>query len=1142
MAIIRPLKSSNNRPLTRLSKLRSWGIYMFAAIVLLYSLFLMQLIYKYHGSSLPTSSMGEQHAGKVYLNRLQQRHDNSASELLYEPHGEENDQPSLLTSEAARPPKAEIPWSIPKLLGKGQSLESWFRTERVKMKQISQGRTQQRRQRTQGSLSLSSHDGATLPLVPTEGKTNKENQLDDATTTTTTTVLSAEAMPYILCGGSNNNTTNPTFNNNNTNVITSQSTVLITGIFSSSIGVNLALYLYTHCGVSNIIGIDPLLPNTQLHRLKVSYGPQALLIKTIPNFRFHIPHMGIQTSATSSRDEEDEAHTLGSSYYNIVERYSPTHIVHLVSVNSPYVYTRRSAAGPREGRIMDHTDLPLRDSILWNSTTTTTTSSEEASYWWSVYGPNRPINMIRQNRFAMEHLLKSVSQVQWKRQLMELQKKQHQSSLLTTTPIDSATTPDSSTTTTTTKSLMPRLIYVSCNADDSSLGLTSSVLGLLPKVQDALAASYADKHNVSSVGLRFGTVYGPWDHFLTPMYQMAERAIKPPERPVLLPSIAETKDEQQDFVHVSDAISAIVSAMQLDLNELPQTKEKLNVIFRMDTGERQSLYKVSKIMEEVFPRSITLLAANRSVIGPGILPDEKDDQEELSHWKPRIPFSMGIRRLLSWHYELAYMYGPNRFESPLKSKQQKSVEKSIHDRGLALLQSSSTGIGGCSSKRDATCLRGLLTSRIPCSSECTMSSSLCTPSMFDSVLDVIREATNGCSSILYTISLGRNDDSIPHRLGPNDPHFDGVNVCNIVFISRDSPLALKIVRSIPVDGDVNYNATGSDILSEQEVEVRLQMYNCKVETDGWTTCWVPTNETATSVSNEMSMLKLSPGRFFSSSVKYAMFVDATFPVLPTQDDVEFLLSEVYREAQPERTVTYRLDKPKSAGDDGKAGAPQIVYKYKIPPQPARRSILFVSPVRIPDERIRLSVHTAMKLMLEEIEQYEESDSLRLQRFFYESMPRAINKGEQRSFYEPLHKYTHTPFYVRSKWIIHDMTLEEARQLRCDWFQEHSSWGNELDSFSLAAVLAQRDIVRRIKWSELDQRALDGIPEIPEKITDDNDWKMVWTDDSRFLTSKAKDRSVDASAKGKAGLYVRIINDDEMLNARKQWVARSEGLE
>jgi len=1127
MAIIRPLKSSNNRPLTRLSKLRSWGIYMFAAIVLLYSLFLMQLIYRYHGSSL--SSTEEQHSGNVYLNRLQQRHDNSASELLYEQHVEENYQPSLLKSEAVRPPKAEIPWSIPKLLGKGQSLESWFRTERVKMKRISQGRTKQRREGTQGSSSLSS-PSATLPLILTAGKTNKDNQLDDITA-----MLSAEAMPYILC---NSNRTNPASNNNN-NIITSQSTVLITGIFSSSIGVNLALYLYTHCGVSNIIGIDPLLPNTQLHRLKVSYGPQALLIKTIPNFRFHIPHMGVQTSATSSRDEEEEAHTLGSSYYNIVERYSPTHIVHLVSVNSPYVYTRRSAAGPREGRIMDHTDLPLRDSIILNSTTT----SDEASYWWSVYGPNRPINMIRQNRFAMEHLLKSVSQVQWKRQLMELQKKQHQSSLLTT-PIDSATTPESYVpTTTTTKSHMPRLVYVSCNADDSSLGLTSSVLGLLPKLQDALAASYADKHNVSSVGLRFGTVYGPWDHFLTPMYQMAERAIKTPERPVLLPpqSIAEAKGEQ-DFVHVSDAISAIVSAMQFDLNELPQTKEKLNVIFRMDTGERQSLFKVSKIMEYVFPRSFTLLAANRSVVGPGLFPDEKDEKEELSHWKPRIPFSVGIRRLLSWHYELAYMYGPNHFESPLKSKEQKSVEKSIHDRGLALLHSPSTGIDGCSSKRDALCLRGLLTSRIPCSSECAMSSSLCTPSMFDSVLDVIREATIGCSSVLYTISLGRNDDSIPHRLGPNDPHFDGVNVCNIVFISRDSPLALKIVRSIPVDGDVNYNATGSDILSEQEVEDRLQMYNCKVETDGWTTCWVPTNETATSVSNEMSMLKLSPGRFFSSSVKYAMFVDATFPVLPTQDDVQFLLSEVYREAQQERTVTYRLDKPKPAGDDGKAGAPQIVYKYKIPPQPARRSILFVSPVRIPDEHIRLSVHTAMRLMLEEVGQYEESDSLRLQRFFYESMPRVINKGEQRSFYEPLHKYTHTPFYTRSKWIIHDMTLEEARQLRCDWFQEHSSWGNELDSFSLAAVLAQRDIVRRIKWAELDQRALDGIPEIPEKITDDNDWKMVWTDDIRFLTSKAKDRSVDTTAKEMAGLYVRIINDDEMLNARKQWVARSEVLE
>jgi len=98
------------------------------------------------------------------------------------------------------------------------------------------------------------------------------------------------------------------------------------------------------------------------------------------------------------------------------------------------------------------------------------------------------------------------------------------------------------------------------------------------------------------------------------------------------------------------------------------------------------------------------------------------------------------------------------------------------------------------------------------------------------------------------------------------------------------------------------------------------------------------------------------------------------------------------------------------------------------------------------------------------------------------------------------------------------------------------------------VMARRDIVRKIKWGEFDQRALLSTLEVPEKLTDDNDWKMVWTDDTRFLTSRMKDRAAaqsgnnvgagDQAQSEKVGLYVRIMNDAEMLNARRRWVSRN----
>jgi len=1105
----------------KLSKLRALGFYLFTSIVFFYTSFLLQLIYRYHDSSASThDSNGNKSNNKhnditLYQHAvLEQKHHDSTSNVLYE-HYNNNDDKKYTYAHTKRVTRKRFQqaWTIPKQLLRYKSMESWYRTERAKLKQEIQARNLQRRQRTQQHPL---HDGD-LKYTVTAGP-NPQGEKDASTP-----YLPSDRMPYILCPAANNSTYSSAF------AINSRSTVVITGIFSNSIGVNLALYLYTHCGVTNIIGIDPLLPNTQTYRVRITSGPQALLTKIIPNFIFHKPHMGVQTSATASRDDEEEAAEKGSSYYNIVERYAPTHIVHLSSINSQYVYTRNSAGGPDEKPIIDNVDIPY-DASIFQKKAHSSKEDEEASSWWSAYGPSRPINMLRQNRFAMEHILKSISQVQWKQQLMDLH-----SSGTTNTASHLDGRHDQPTV---GKLSLPRFVYISSNMDSNDYSPVGRIQAVLPEVQDSLASAYAFMHDVSSVGLRVGTVYGPWDHFLTPMYQMADRAIKTLGSSI--PPMIQNDNDQLTLMHADDVVTAIVSAMQLDISKVA-FKPSQHVVFQLDTGERRSIRNISALLGDFFSRGSNTITSESTNSNNILTSTSTTDQMTLlPTWKPRTLLSQGIPKLLAWHYERAYKFGQNPLKLPSNSTAEEAFEQVVRDTGSMLLHSD---ISTCSTA-DVYCLRGLVTSRFPCSSECALSQSLCTRSMFDTVLDTIRESTQGCQSVLYTIALELNTDSIPHRLGPKDPHFDGYKVCNIVFIARRSPLAKKIVKSIPVEDKIINGTTvsaPSQGLSEAEMEDRLNLYNCKVETDGWTTCWVPTDATETSVSNEISMLKLSPGRFFAPSVKYSMFVDAAFPVLPTQDDVEFLLSQVYRQAQPERLVTYRLKntEPDEGSRKASSGAPQIVYKYKIPPKHARRAILFVSPLRIFDvDPTKLSMRSASKLMLEEIGQLEESDYLKQQRLFYEGLPSKINKDEQRSMYEPLHKYSHSPFYIRSKWVIHDMTLEESRQLRCSWFQEHTFWGSELDSFSLAAVLARRDIERRIKWNEPDQRTLVSTPEIPEKLTDDNDWKMVWTDDSRFLTSKTKDRV--ASMSERAGLYVRIISDEEMLSARKQWVSRNEG--
>jgi hypothetical protein len=453
--------SSNSSSRHKLSRLRTIGFYLFTSVVFLYTSFLIQLIYRYHGSSSHSSSniINNDTVMNGHLLIEQQKQaappqdPDPASNVLYPQYG--NNHGKYYSSTIHKRVTKKIhpinnSWTLPKQL-QHANIEAWYRTEQPKTKQAIQTRNRQRRQRTQ------QHPTAVDSTIQYNLATLHTPQQQQPSPTTT---LPSEMMPYILCSTPNNSTSSSSF------AINSRSTVLITGIFSNSIGVNLALYLYTHCGVTNIVGIDPLLPNTQTHRLRVTFGQQALLMKTIPNFIFHKPHMGVQTSATASRDDEEEAAEKGPSYYNIVERYSPTHIVHLLSINSQHVYTRHSAGGPQENPIIDHVDNPYHDSLFIRKKKNYTSKEEaeeeevEASSWWSAYGPSRPINMLRQNRFAMEHILKSVSQVQWKQQLMDLHRAANTASQQDVLHEQTTTTTTTTTTTLKCKMRLHRLMQL----------------------------------------------------------------------------------------------------------------------------------------------------------------------------------------------------------------------------------------------------------------------------------------------------------------------------------------------------------------------------------------------------------------------------------------------------------------------------------------------------------------------------------------------------------------------------------------------------------------------------------------------------------------------------------------------------------
>jgi hypothetical protein len=84
-----------------------------------------------------------------------------------------------------------------------------------------------------------------------------------------------------------------------------------------------------------------------------------------------------------------------------------------------------------------------------------------------------------------------------------------------------------------------------------------------------------------------------------------------------------------------------------------------------------------------------------------------------------------------------------------------------------------------------------------------------------------------------------------------------------------------------------------------------------------------------------------------------------------------------------------------------------------------------------------------------------------------------------------------------------MTLEESRQLRCDWYQEHVQWGSDLDQLSFAHVMAKRELERRMEFGEPDDHARKAFAdktEMKKLLTDAHEWYAMQTKPNRYYSA------------------------------------------
>jgi len=384
----------------------------------------------------------------------------------------------------------------------------------------------------------------------------------------------------------------------------------------------------------------------------------------------------------------------------------------------------------------------------------------------------------------------------------------------------------------------------------------------------------------------------------------------------------------------------------------------------------------------------------------------------------------------------------------------------------------------------------------------------------------------------------------------------------ILLLFRESDLVSLVTSKVPTDqlSKFGIEQRSTDKSSKEFRERKLDGLNGRLLYRGWILVWVKDGMRELT-SPDASLMKLSPSTFFHPSVQYGLFVEDNFKVSPSLEDVLFLVNEMQREKLNDRSLKkeMKIETPN--------GVITKKVKYRIPSEPSRRAAILFAPLRYPDiddpvvEQYRdgnraLTLHHAAKFMGYEVGYQpgdKESPSLRSQREYYERLPAYINKNtELRSSYEPWYRHT-LRHWVRSRWVLHDFTLEDSRLLRCDWFQEHVQWGNDLDQLSFAKVMAMRDIKRRIAHQEADDHVKSFIEQHPElhDLTDSYEWHSMETEANKLyrepvnwnpnpiastqVTVDGKGNLEEDLTEAATPLYVRIMSERVMASSRKVWV-------
>jgi hypothetical protein len=368
---------------------------------------------------------------------------------------------------------------------------------------------------------------------------------------------------------------------------------------------------------------------------------------------------------------------------------------------------------------------------------------------------------------------------------------------------------------------------------------------------------------------------------------------------------------------------------------------------------------------------------------------------------------------------------PVEFSLPITSNHNSSVDHSVND---ALLNDFHYHLTGPFEPAQETIrnydknglqyLLGLDSDVFPCASSCARgveqrasNSQQCTASPFDDIIPISIEATRGCGYVVFVVEVSHSLNGLVKPLQTTISQAEALPLCRIAFVSEHSALVKDLVKT-------------NHTLKHEDEREWFRTMNGKMKHESWTVIWLPYQDESMMSDADFSLLIIDPSKFFAPTVAKSMYTSVLEFAEPSDESLLRIMGGINRPAIPRH-----MEKEYRSGHK--------IFRFVVKEAESARSVaLFgmepsVNLQTLSDYEMLLNTNdSSVAVSDKQLKFYKEAS------YLIESQQFRLETEIQRENY-----FDRFPFqWISMATIIHDLKLDVALSLRCNWYKEHLFWG------------------------------------------------------------------------------------------------------